>query len=105
MIGIVPYAGVDLSVFFTLKEAWKARHPGQEPTVLTHLTCGAISSFCGQVVAYVASLSLSLSLWHLSTQERLLGGRPLPLADTRSNSCELDCKHKAFPAVRSSTRE
>ena len=49
--GIVPYAGVDMSVFFGLKEAWMAKNPEQSPGVLVLLIMGATSSFCGQITA------------------------------------------------------
>lgn len=51
--GIVPYAGVDLSVFFTLKETWLAKNPEETPGVLILLAMGATSSFCGQITALV----------------------------------------------------
>ena len=49
--GIIPYAGVDMSVFFTLKEAWMSRNPDKTPGVFVLLGMGASSSFCGQVTA------------------------------------------------------
>ena len=49
--GIVPYAGVDLSVFFTLKEAWVSSNPDETPGVFILLLMGASSSFCGQITA------------------------------------------------------
>jgi len=54
--GIIPYAGVDLSVFFTLKEAWVVRNPDQSPGVAILLLMGATSSFCGQITAYPLQL-------------------------------------------------
>eukprot|EP01128_Nolandella_sp_AFSM9_P003811 TRINITY_DN1682_c0_g1_i2.p1 TRINITY_DN1682_c0_g1~~TRINITY_DN1682_c0_g1_i2.p1 ORF type:complete len:482 (+),score=77.18 TRINITY_DN1682_c0_g1_i2:195-1448(+) len=49
--GIVPYAGTDLAVYSSLKDAYGRRYDSP-PSTLTLLTCGAISSTVGQVVAY-----------------------------------------------------
>jgi len=49
VIGVVPYAGVDLAVYSLLKEQWAHRWPEKEPGVIALLCCGATSSTCGQV--------------------------------------------------------
>ena len=51
LMGIVPYAGVDLAMYSTMKEMWARRNPSVEPGVLTLLSCGAMSSISGQIVA------------------------------------------------------
>ena len=62
VIGIVPYAGVDLMVYNTIKDL-RARqrkrlsqHGGQykqiEPSGFEILLTGSVSSICGQIVAY-----------------------------------------------------
>lgn len=57
LLGIVPYAGVDMSVYFTLKSQWLKRNPDKEhPSTLTILTMGATSSICGQTIAYPLQL-------------------------------------------------
>jgi solute carrier family 25 phosphate transporter 23/24/25/41 len=48
VIGIVPYAGVDLALYTTLKEHFMT---SENPHPLTTLGCGAVSSTCGQVVS------------------------------------------------------
>ena len=52
LAGIIPYAGVDLSVFFTLKEAYVIKNNGDPPGVIPLLLMGGTSSFCGQITAY-----------------------------------------------------
>ena len=49
--GIVPYAGVDMSVFFGLKAAWVTRNPDDAPGVFALLVMGSCSSVCGQITA------------------------------------------------------
>lgn len=75
LLGIVPYAGIDLMVFNTLKERWLAEQRRQRilhqqtaspenraqnwpitPNVPTLLAFGAISSTLGQIVAYPLQL-------------------------------------------------
>eukprot|EP00607_Mallomonas_marina_P003331 CAMPEP_0182430114 /NCGR_PEP_ID=MMETSP1167-20130531/37049_1 /TAXON_ID=2988 /ORGANISM="Mallomonas Sp, Strain CCMP3275" /LENGTH=277 /DNA_ID=CAMNT_0024614799 /DNA_START=31 /DNA_END=864 /DNA_ORIENTATION=- len=69
ILGIIPYAGIDLMVFNTLKENWilssqrRAKSERQTlaeyqqtPGVFTLLSFGATSSTCGQVVAYPLQL-------------------------------------------------
>ena len=57
LLGIVPYAGVDMSVYFTLKAHWLKANPDQQnPGTLTVLAMGAGSSICGQTIAYPLQL-------------------------------------------------
>jgi len=58
IIGVIPYAGIDLCVYETLKVTWLARHAedGQDPSALVLLLCGAMSSSCGQLVSYPFAL-------------------------------------------------
>ena len=56
LTGIVPYAGTDLAIYTALKDNYANSHPGEEPSVLTVLCCGAVSSTCGQLVAYPLQL-------------------------------------------------
>ncbi|XP_019850971.1 PREDICTED: calcium-binding mitochondrial carrier protein SCaMC-3-like [Amphimedon queenslandica] len=56
LLGIIPYAGIDLAVYETLKNLWLKRHDESEPGVLIPLACGTVSSTCGQLVSYPLSL-------------------------------------------------
>lgn len=54
--GIVPYSGIDLACFMTLKEQWMRRHEGSPPDALTLLAIGATSFGLGQVATYPLQL-------------------------------------------------
>ncbi|MEQ2168416.1 hypothetical protein GOODEAATRI_014153 [Goodea atripinnis] len=64
LIGIIPYAGIDLAVFVvlftcqTLKNTWLSYHAKDSPNpgVLVLLGCGTISSTCGQLASYPLAL-------------------------------------------------
>lgn len=64
LLGIIPYAGVDLAVYETLKRSYlkshmndeKRRLPKNEAQVHILLACGAISSSCGQLLSYPLAL-------------------------------------------------
>jgi solute carrier family 25 phosphate transporter 23/24/25/41 len=71
--GIIPYAGIDLCVFMTLKQRWLNNHPYMDeegPDAITLLGMGAFSSTCGQVVAY------PLQLVRTKLQAQGMVGRP-----------------------------
>ena len=70
-LGIVPYAGVDLAVYGTLKERWMQNNPDCEPRWYQFLLMGAQSSFAGQVCAY------PLQLIRTRLQASGLPGRPV----------------------------
>uniref|UniRef100_A0A672ZXX1 Solute carrier family 25 member 23b n=1 Tax=Sphaeramia orbicularis TaxID=375764 RepID=A0A672ZXX1_9TELE len=57
-LGIIPYAGIDLAVYETLKNAWLQRYcvASADPGVLVLLACGTISSTCGQLASYPLAL-------------------------------------------------
>ncbi|CAF1642685.1 unnamed protein product, partial [Adineta ricciae] len=55
-IGIVPYAGFDLACYESLKRLYIKSHGNREPPVYIYLTCGAISSFAGQILTYPVTL-------------------------------------------------
>lgn len=57
LIGIIPYAGVDLMVFETLKESYKKSHEGTRhiPTQWI-ITFGMSSGACGAIMMYPLSL-------------------------------------------------
>ncbi|XP_043989821.1 calcium-binding mitochondrial carrier protein SCaMC-1-like isoform X1 [Gambusia affinis] len=58
LIGIIPYAGIDLAVYETLKNTWLSHHTkdSANPGVLVLLGCGTISSTCGQLASYPLAL-------------------------------------------------
>jgi solute carrier family 25 phosphate transporter 23/24/25/41 len=55
VLGIVPYASIDLAVFNTLKEMYMNRY-SDDPSVSTLLVAGAVSGICGQIVSYPLAL-------------------------------------------------
>ncbi|XP_072015701.1 calcium-binding mitochondrial carrier protein SCaMC-2-like [Amphiura filiformis] len=56
-IGVLPYAGIDLMVYETVKNYWIKRHQGElMPPTLVLLGCGTVSSTCGQLASYPLAL-------------------------------------------------
>ncbi|CAL4085256.1 unnamed protein product, partial [Meganyctiphanes norvegica] len=61
IMGIIPYAGIDLAVYETLKRYYIKRTteegvaPGNSPVLVT-VCCGAFSSTCGQIASYPLAL-------------------------------------------------
>ncbi|XP_026880864.2 calcium-binding mitochondrial carrier protein SCaMC-1-like isoform X2 [Electrophorus electricus] len=58
MLGIIPYAGIDLAVYESLKNAWLSQYARDtaNPGVLVLLCCGTVSSTCGQLASYPLAL-------------------------------------------------
>uniref|UniRef100_A0A8D1NPG8 Mitochondrial adenyl nucleotide antiporter SLC25A23 n=2 Tax=Sus scrofa TaxID=9823 RepID=A0A8D1NPG8_PIG len=58
VLGIIPYAGIDLAVYETLKNQWLQQysHDSADPGILVLLACGTISSTCGQLASYPLAL-------------------------------------------------
>lgn len=58
ILGIIPYAGIDLAVYESLKNAWLSRYAKDtaNPGILVLLGCGTISSTCGQLSSYPLAL-------------------------------------------------
>uniref|UniRef100_A0A673GJM0 Calcium-binding mitochondrial carrier protein SCaMC-3-like n=1 Tax=Sinocyclocheilus rhinocerous TaxID=307959 RepID=A0A673GJM0_9TELE len=58
MLGIIPYAGIDLAIYETLKNGWLQRHAegSPDPGVLVLVGCGTVSSTCGQLASYPLAL-------------------------------------------------
>ena len=58
LFGIIPYAGIDLAVYETLKQTlldkYSAKH--EQPSAPLLLGCGTFSSCCGQLAAYPLAL-------------------------------------------------
>ncbi|KAF0852449.1 mitochondrial solute carrier family 25 (mitochondrial phosphate transporter) member 23/24/25/41 [Andalucia godoyi] len=75
-VGVVPYCGIDLSVYSFLKDTWSSVNPGKEPTVPVLLGCGMVSSSIAQTVAYplaVAKTRLQLQVHRQSLMSCLSG--------------------------------
>ncbi|XP_042900620.1 calcium-binding mitochondrial carrier protein SCaMC-2 [Parasteatoda tepidariorum] len=57
LIGIIPYAGIDLAIYETLKKTYIHSHPEEtDPGILVLLGCGTASSSCGQIASYPLAL-------------------------------------------------
>ncbi|XP_060755146.1 mitochondrial adenyl nucleotide antiporter SLC25A23 isoform X2 [Neoarius graeffei] len=58
ILGIIPYAGIDLAVYETLKNVWLQRHSSgsADPGVFVLVGCGTVSSTCGQLASYPLAL-------------------------------------------------
>ncbi|XP_005993320.1 calcium-binding mitochondrial carrier protein SCaMC-2-B isoform X4 [Latimeria chalumnae] len=58
MLGIIPYAGIDLAVYETLKNAWLQHYAtsSADPGIFVLLACGTVSSTCGQLASYPLAL-------------------------------------------------
>ncbi|XP_037338219.2 calcium-binding mitochondrial carrier protein SCaMC-2-A [Pungitius pungitius] len=58
MLGIVPYAGIDLAVYETLKNHYLQSYgtSGADPSMVVLLSCGTVSSTCGQLASYPLAL-------------------------------------------------
>ncbi|KAM4748010.1 mitochondrial adenyl nucleotide antiporter SLC25A23-like [Rhinophrynus dorsalis] len=78
LLGIVPYAGIDLAVYETLKNTWLQRYRSStsaDPGVLVLLACGTISSTCGQIASY----PLALVRTRMQAQATLKGSQQLSM--------------------------
>ncbi|KAJ1372206.1 hypothetical protein KIN20_034299 [Parelaphostrongylus tenuis] len=72
LLGIIPYAGIDLAIYETLKKWYVRRHKDSaEPGVLALLACGTCSSTCGQLASY------PLALVRTRLQARAISGDPM----------------------------
>lgn len=56
MLGIIPYAGIDLAVYETLKNKYLRTHENEQPSFWVLLACGSASSTLGQVCSYPLAL-------------------------------------------------
>lgn len=56
ILGIIPYAGIDLAVYETLKKTYLSQHENEQPSFLLLLACGSASSTLGQVCSYPLAL-------------------------------------------------
>lgn len=56
LLGIIPYAGIDLAVYETLKKKYLNHHKTEQPSFWLLLACGSASSTLGQVCSYPLAL-------------------------------------------------
>ncbi|CAG5918655.1 calcium-binding mitochondrial carrier protein SCaMC-2-A [Menidia menidia] len=58
MLGIIPYAGIDLAVYETLKNSYLQQYGANstDPGIVVLLACGTVSSTCGQLASYPLAL-------------------------------------------------
>ena len=82
LFGIIPYAGIDLAVYETLKKTFLERYAkeGEAPNALLLLSCGTFSSCCGQLAAY----PLALVRTKLQSQAGLQSTLHLPKEQTHT---------------------
>lgn len=55
-LGVIPYAGIELALYESLKNKWKQQHAVLEPNVAVLLGCVFMSSSVGQIVTYPLAL-------------------------------------------------
>eukprot|EP00092_Neocalanus_flemingeri_P097857 GFUD01124769.1.p1 GENE.GFUD01124769.1~~GFUD01124769.1.p1 ORF type:complete len:482 (-),score=99.68 GFUD01124769.1:617-2062(-) len=82
LFGIIPYAGIDLAVYETLKAYCVEKYveENRSPNALVLLSCGTFSSCCGQLAAY----PLALVRTKLQSQAGLAGKLGLPVEQTHT---------------------
>ncbi|GCC18995.1 hypothetical protein chiPu_0018162 [Chiloscyllium punctatum] len=75
ILGIIPYAGIDLAIYETLKKTWLNKYAKEsaDPGVFVLLACGTISSSCGQLASY----PLALIRTRMQAQASLEGSQQL----------------------------
>ncbi|XP_010903206.2 calcium-binding mitochondrial carrier protein SCaMC-2-B isoform X4 [Esox lucius] len=78
LIGIIPYAGIDLAVYETLKNWWLQRYAtdSADPGVFVLLACGTTSSTCGQLASY----PLALVRTRMQAQASIEGGPQMTMS-------------------------
>lgn len=88
ILGIIPYAGIDLAVYETLKNTWLSRYAKDtaNPGVLVLLGCGTISSTCGQLASY----PLALIRTRMQAQASLEGSEPVSMTTLTKNILKKD---------------
>uniref|UniRef100_A0A8P0P306 Mitochondrial adenyl nucleotide antiporter SLC25A24 n=2 Tax=Canis lupus familiaris TaxID=9615 RepID=A0A8P0P306_CANLF len=75
LLGIIPYAGIDLAVYELLKAHWLDNYAKDSvnPGVMVLLGCGALSSTCGQLASY----PLALVRTRMQAQAMIEGNKPM----------------------------
>lgn len=80
MLGVIPYAGVDLAIYERLKRLYVEKMQKEEPGVLGLLGCGAASASCGMLASY------PLTLVRTRLQARGMPGAPADKGGTTMTS-------------------
>ncbi|XP_034035374.1 calcium-binding mitochondrial carrier protein SCaMC-1 [Thalassophryne amazonica] len=77
ILGIIPYAGIDLAIYESIKNLWLSRYAKDtaNPGILVLLGCGTISSTCGQLASY----PLALIRTRMQAQASVEGTEQLPM--------------------------
>ncbi|XP_068946591.1 mitochondrial adenyl nucleotide antiporter SLC25A24-like isoform X2 [Petaurus breviceps papuanus] len=77
ILGIIPYAGVDLAVFELLKNFWLQHHSRDSvnPGIVVLLACSTLSSTCGQLASYPFTLVRT----RMQAEEILRGIQPMKM--------------------------
>ncbi|XP_068599151.1 mitochondrial adenyl nucleotide antiporter SLC25A24-like [Brachionichthys hirsutus] len=88
IIGIIPYAGIDLAVYESLKNLWLSWYAkdSANPGILVLLGCGTLSSTCGQLTSY----PLALIRTRMQAQASIEGAEQLPMVAMVKNILEKD---------------
>ncbi|XP_076873643.1 mitochondrial adenyl nucleotide antiporter SLC25A24 [Brachyhypopomus gauderio] len=88
ILGIIPYAGIDLAVYETLKNTWLSRYAkdSANPGILVLLACGTISSTCGQLASY----PLALIRTRMQAQASLEGSEQVSMTKLTKKILEKD---------------
>lgn len=73
LLGIIPYAGIDLAVYETLKKLYMQKNKNQDPGIFVLLACGTISSTCGQLSSYPLALIRTRLQAKGGTKDTMLG--------------------------------
>ncbi|XP_047236302.1 calcium-binding mitochondrial carrier protein SCaMC-2-A [Girardinichthys multiradiatus] len=70
MLGIIPYAGIDLAVYETLKNSYLQQYGtnSTDPGIVVLLACGTVSSTCGQLASYPLALVRTRMQAHAVTE-------------------------------------
>lgn len=56
LLGIIPYAGIDLAVYETMKKLYMKTYENKDPGIFVLLGCGTISCTAGQLASYPLAL-------------------------------------------------
>ncbi len=83
LMGIVPYAAIDLAIYTSLRDFYSEKYSAQ-PSSMVLLYCGSTSSICGQIVSY------PLALIRTKLQSQGLPGR------NKEYDGLVDCAKKIF---------
>lgn len=87
ILGILPYAGIDLCIYETLRNYWLKNHSDTSvPSVFVPLACGVVSSTCGQLASYPLALIRTKMQANKGTVKRMENPTMLSLVRTVYNT-------------------